>query len=197
MLKKFMSILKINYEVSASIERIDKDKIILKNGKELPYRMTMLIPPFTGAEVMLNSQELVDNKGFVEVNEGYQHLRYKNVFAAGLSVKVNAPKASIPAAVPYGVPKTGYPSDMMAKIAAVNIANIIKGNDKFVRKSFGKIPGICIMDAGYKEVYIFTNRLFRPRQFEIMMPNPINDWGKILLEKYMIWKNKRGYSHLP
>jgi len=197
MLKKFMSMLNIKYETNASIEKIEKEKITLKGGKELPYKMAMLIPPFIGSEVMMNSQKLVDDNGFVPVNEGYQHERFKNIYAAGLSVKVNAPRESICAAVPYGVPKTGYPSDIMAKIAAENIVNDIKGNGKFVKKSFGQIPGICVMDAGHKEVYILTNHLFKPRQFELMVPNPLNDWGKVLLEKYMIWKNKKGYAHLP
>ena len=197
MLKKFMSMFEIDYKVSASIEKIEKEAITLADGTVLPYKMAMLIPPFVGADVMLNSPELVDDKGFVPVTDAYRHETYENVYAAGLSVTVKAPKTSSCASVPYGVPKTGYPTDTMAKVAARNIAHAIKGTGKVINKPFGKMPGICVMDAGYKEVYILTNDLFKPRKFELMLPNPVSDWGKILLEKYMLWKNRKGYAHLP
>ncbi len=195
MVETFMKMYNINYITNAAIERIEKDRIVLKDGKELPYRMSMLIPPFVGADVMQNSPEITDAKGFVETNDGYQHIKYKNVYAAGLAVQVKAPFGQCE--TPFGVPKTGYPSDVMGKIAAYNILQDIKGTGKFRSKPFGKIPGICVMDAGHKEVYIFTNHLFKPRQFQLMLPNILSDFGKVLVEKYMIWKNKRGLSYLP
>jgi sulfide:quinone oxidoreductase len=195
MVETFMKMQGIKWVTEAAIETIAKDKIILKNGTELPYKMTMLIPPFVGIEAMRNSPELVDERGFVVCNEGYQHIKYKNVYSAGLAVEVLAPFKNC--AIPFGVPKTGYPSDVMGKIVAQNITNAIKGNGKFVTEPFGKIPGLCIMDAGNKEVFIFANHLFKPRQFEIMLPNLLGDFGKVLLEKYMIVKNKRGLSYLP
>ncbi|GAA4834708.1 NAD(P)/FAD-dependent oxidoreductase [Algivirga pacifica] len=195
MLSSFMKMFNINFVTDASIEKIEKDKITLKNGKVLPYKMAMLMPPFTGADAMLNSPELIDDKGFVETNDGYQHIKYKNVFAAGLAVQVKAPFKC--ESTPFGVPKTGYPSDVTGKIAAQNIANMINGKDKFVEKGFGDIPAMCVMDAGNKEVYIFANKFFRPRQFAIMVPNVLNDVGKVFLEKYMIYKNKKGLSFLP
>jgi sulfide:quinone oxidoreductase len=53
------------------------------------------------------------------------------------------------------------------------------------------------MDAGKKEVWIISDHLFKPRNFAIMVPNVIYDFMKLSLEKYFLWKMKRGYSFLP
>ena len=195
MLKMFMKMYNIEWITDASIEKIETDRIVLKNGEELPYKMSMLMPPFEGADVMKASPKLVDQKGFVETKPSYQHVKYDNVFAAGLAVQVKVPFKI--KNTPFGVPKTGYPSDVTGKIVAKNIARLIKGKSELYEKEWGKIPALCIMDAGHKEVYLFANHLFKPRQFAIMMPNIFNDFGKILLEKYFIWKNKRGLAWLP
>jgi sulfide:quinone oxidoreductase len=195
MLKTFMKMYNINYRTNAKIDRIEKDRIIMSEGEELPYSMSMLIPPFEGAGVMKNSHDLVDEKGFVECFDTYQSIKYENVFVAGLAVKVKSPFANTK--VNFGVPKTGYPSDVQGKIVAHNLVEKIIGGKNFKEKAFGKIPGICIMDAGHKEVWILTDHLFKPRKFEIMIPNVIINVGKILLEKYMIFKNRHGLSYLP
>lgn len=172
------------------------DKYLRKRGVRKQVDITWVTPePFLGAEVMKNSPDLVDEKGFVVTNDGYQHIKYKNVYAAGLAVEVITPFKKC--AAPFGVPKTGFPSDVMGKIVAENIRNDIKGTGKFKTMPFGKIPGICIMDAGKKEVWILTNHLFKPRQFELMIPNVFYNFGKLILEKYMLWKNKKGLVQLP
>lgn len=195
MLKVFMKLYKIKWIVDASIEKIETDKIVLKSGEELPYKLAMLMPPFEGADVMMASPKLVDEKGFVETTGTYQHMKYKNVFAAGLAVKVAAPFKI--EKTPFGVPKTGYPSDVTGKIVADNILKLVRGKGKLIDKAWGKIPALCIMDAGRKEVYLVANHLFKPRQFAIILPNIFNDFGKVLLEKYFLWKNKHGYSWMP
>jgi sulfide:quinone oxidoreductase len=141
------------------------------------------------------SPGLCDDKGFIPCTDGYQHAEFPNIFAAGLAVQVKAPFSNLK--TPFGVPKTGFPTDVQGKIVANNIAHRITGRGKIKQHAFGKIPGICIMDAGSKEVWILTNHLFKPRQFEIMIPNVIYNFGKRLLEKYMLYKNQLGWSFLP
>ena len=53
------------------------------------------------------------------------------------------------------------------------------------------------MDARKKEVIIFSNTLFKPRKFALMIPNVFYDVFKVLLEKYFLWKLRNGLSYLP
>ena len=196
MLKLFMKMYKIHWIVDASIEKIEDNKLILKNGDVLPYKMAMLMPPFEGADVMKASPlNLLMPKGLLRPTGTYQHIKYPNVFAAGLAVQVKPPFEI--KKTPFGVPKTGYPSDVTGKIVAENITRLIAGKTKLKDKEWGRIPALCVMDAGHKEVYLVANHLFRPRQFAIMLPNVFNDLGKVFLEKYFLWKNKRGLAWLP
>lgn len=196
MLKAFMKMFNIHYITNVGITEVTPDEVVLTNGTRLPSRFTMLMPPFTGVDLVRNSPELEPAKnGFIDVLPSYRHKKFSNVWVAGLSV--NVPPPFKPGKIPFAVPKTGYPSDETGKIVAENIVRKTNGNQKLKEKPWGKIPALCIMDAGKKEVIIFSNHLFRPRTFAIMLPNIFYDFGKILLEKYFLWKTKNGYTHLP
>lgn len=194
MLETFMKLYNIRFYTNASIERIEKDRIVMQDGTELPYKMAMVMPPFVGTEAMAHSPKLVDEKGFVVCNEGYQHVTYKNVYGVGLAVEVKAPFKCV---VPFGVPKTGFPTEVSAKIAVENLVADIKGLNTFKKRDWGKIPAVCVMDAGHKEVIILGDHLFKPRRFAMMVPNIFNDWTKLLIEKYFLFKFRHGLAMLP
>ena len=99
--------------------------------------------------------------------------------------------------MPFASPKTGYPSDETGKIVAENIIRVTEGKTKLKEKAWGRIPGLCVMDAGKKEVLLLSTSLFKPRTFAIMIPNVIYDINKVILEKYFLWKSRNGYSYLP
>lgn len=196
MLKAFMKMFHIHYRTEVAIDEVTDKEVVLSTGERIASRFTMLMPPFIGVDLIRNSPALeAQPNGFIEALPSYQHPKYSNIWIAGLTVNVKPPFQA--GEVPFTVPKTGYPSDETGKIVARNITRVVRGRKDLIEKPWGKIPGLCIMDAGRKEVLIFSNHLFKPRAFAIMIPNIFNDLGKVLLEKYFLWKMRHGYSRLP
>lgn len=196
MLKKFMEMFHIHYRTNVGIKEVTKDSVILSNNEEIKSKFTMLMPPFIGVDFIANSPKLESPaNNFITVLPNYRHEKIENIWAAGLAVNVIPPFQQ--GDVPFSVPKTGYPSDVTGKIVANNIVKTIKGETNLEEKPWGKITGLCIMDAGKKEVIIVSNTLFKPRVFALMLPNVIYDINKVILEKYFLWKLRNGYSFLP
>lgn len=196
MLETFMKMFNIHFHTEVGVEKMDKDQVYLTDGTTLPYKFSMMMPPFVGVDFVTNSPELqATAAGYIPVGEDYRHPNYPNIWAAGIAVDVKLPFK--PGKVPFGSPKTGFPSDETGKIVAENIVRVENGKTKLKRKAWGKIPGLCVMDAGKKEVWIISNHLFKPRSFAIMVPNVLYDFGKVLFEKYFLWKTRHGYSYLP
>jgi len=196
MLKTFMKMFNIHYRTEVGVKEVFKDKVVLSTDEEIQSRFTMLMPPFVGVDFVANSPSLQPTKvGYLPVGDDYRHVSIPNVWAAGIAVDVKLPFK--PDKIPFSGPKTGYPSDETGKIVAENIVRISKGETILKQKAWGKIPGICVMDAGKKEVIIISDNLFKPRNFAIMIPNVLFDFSKILFEKYFLWKTKNGYSMLP
>lgn len=196
MLKSFMKMFNIHYRTEVGIKEVHPDKVLLSTDEEIPAKFTMLMPPFIGVDFVMNSPSLkATQNGYIPVTEAYRHVELPNVWAAGIAVDVKAPFEC--GKIPFSSPKTGYPSDETGKIVAENIIRTQKGKTKLKKKAWGKIPGICVMDAGKKEVIILSDHLFKPRNFSIMIPNVFYDFSKVLFEKYFLWKTRNGYSNLP
>jgi sulfide:quinone oxidoreductase len=165
----------------------------LSDGRTLPFRYAMVVPPFVGAEVV-KASGLGNAKGFVEVKDTYQTLSYPNVYAVGVATAVNAPWQSANA---VGVPKTGFPAETMARVAAQNIGSQVRGEQPSKEEDFGDIPAVCIMDAGNNGVLILADRMLPPRKHGVMIPGPQSHAAKLAFEKYFLWKARHGYARLP
>jgi len=196
MLKAFMKMFHIHYRTQVGVKEVRSQEVVLSTDEVLPSQFTMLMPPFIGVDFVTNSPELhATPTGYINVGDDYRHIDYANIWAAGIAVNVVLPFTS--KKIPYASPKTGYPSDETGKIVAENIIRVAQGRTDLKKKAWGKIMGLCIMDCGKKEVIIFSDHLFKPRNFALMIPNVIYDFNKVILEKYFIWKSKHGYSYLP
>jgi sulfide:quinone oxidoreductase len=176
-----------------AMDEVAPGEIRLADGRTLPFKYAMVVPPFVGADVVKFSG-LGNPKGFIEVRDTYQTLSHPNVYAVGVATAVSAPWQSANA---VGVPKTGFPAETMARVAARNIASQIRGDEPSEEENFGDIPAVCIMDAGNNGVVILADRMLPPRKRGVMIPGPQSHAAKLAFEKYFLWKARHGYVRLP
>ena len=130
----------------------------------------------------------------MKVRDTYQTETYDDVYAVGIAAAVDVPWQT-PVAV--GIPKTGFPTERMAHVAARNIAAQIRGEQPTAHEAFGDIPAVCVMDAGNNGVIILADKMLPPRKHGVLIPGPQSHAMKIAFEKYFMWKARHGYVNLP
>lgn len=178
----FFNFFNIDSRFSAEVDEVRDDSVVLATGEVLPSKYTFVMPRFFGVDAVQNSPNLSNKSGWIEVNDGYQHLTYPNVYAAGVAVHI-APPEETPVAC--GVPKTGYPSEEMAKVVAHNIYTEIYGGER-EELPYGDIPAICIMDAGNMGMMILGDKMLPKRRFATIIPGLQAHWAKLAFEKYFM-----------
>lgn len=179
---------------NTALTEVAPGKLHRAEGEPLDFAYSVIIPPFRGQEVVRATPGLADDNGFVTVEETYQSTAYPDVYAVGVAAAVTVPWTT---AVPVGVPKTGFPTEIQAHTAATNIAAQIRGEPPTKRKSFSDIPAVCVMDAGNNGVMILADKMLPPRKLAVLIPGPQAHGAKLLFEKYFLWKARHGYVRLP
>jgi NADH dehydrogenase FAD-containing subunit len=177
-----------------AFEEVTPDQIKLTDGTAVPFRYAMVVPPFLGQDVIRATPGLSDDKGYIPVQDTYQSKAYPQIYAAGIAAQVPVPWQT---AVPIGIPKTGFPTESMAKVAARNITAAIKGEPPASHKDFGDMAAVCMMDAGANGVMILADHMLPPRKAAVMIPGPQVHAMKVAFEKYYLWKSRHGYVRLP
>jgi sulfide:quinone oxidoreductase len=174
--------------VSQAIEEVTSGEIKLKDGTKIPFKLAMIAPPFKGVSAVAT---LGNPRGFIPVDKNYRHTKHKNIFAIGVAMAIAPPEAT---SVPTGVPKTGYMTVKMAKIAAETIASDITGKKPPLADDIGVV---CLMDMGNTAAIMKAYPVLPPRQSSYMKKAIWVKWMKIGFEKYFLWKMKNGVSNLP
>jgi sulfide:quinone oxidoreductase len=185
---------RIEAVTGVAMESVDDGAVRLSDGRQIPFSYAMIVPPFAGQELVRSVDGLADDNGFVRVRPTYQSEKYDDLYAVGVAAAVDVPWQS---AIPVGVPKTGFPTEQQAHVAARNIAAQVRGDPPTERKEFGDIPAVCVMDAGNNGVIILADRMLPPRKHGVLIPGPQAHLMKLAFEKYFLWKSRHGYVQLP
>ncbi len=173
---------------NAAIDHVEDGAMHLANGETLPFAFSMIVPPFSGVDAIRQSEGLGNAAGFVPITSEYRHPDFPEIFAAGVDVAIAPPTQTL---VPIGVPKTGYMSEHMAKVAAQNIAADLLGGD---HRSIpiDELGVVCILDGGNTGLMIKTDRVFGGGEHTHMMGGPQAHWAKVAFEKIFISARKHG-----
>jgi sulfide:quinone oxidoreductase len=188
MTEQFFKMLGIQAELNAKVREITQDEIRLEDGRKLPFTYSMLAPAFRGVPAVRAAKDITNQGGWVKTDGYYRTEPYSEVYAAGVAVALNPP-AETP--VPCGVPKTGYLSEEMAKVAAHNIVADIQGHHK-VALPPGSIDAKCVLDAGNMGIIMSADHFLEPREHTWLIPGPEAHWAKLAFEKYFLTTRKRG-----
>ncbi len=194
LLSSFLKRESITPVMDTAMDHVDEGRLVLAGGKTIDFRYAMIVPPFVGQDVIKATSEIADAKGYVKVRDTYQTVTRDEVYAVGIAVAVDAPWQT---STPVGVPKTGFPAERMAHVAASNIAAQIRGEKPATRKPFGDIPAVCVLDAGNNGVIMLADKMLPPRKHGVLIPGPQAHAMKLGFEKYFLWKARHGYVNLP
>jgi sulfide:quinone oxidoreductase len=104
---------------NTAIKEVQPGKMLLADGQEVPFRYSMMIPPFAGVDAVAGTTGLCNSKGFVNIDACQANPQYRNISAVGVCVAI-PPVEQTP--VPTGAPKTGYMIESMVSAAVHNIS---------------------------------------------------------------------------
>ncbi|MFT4049501.1 MAG: FAD/NAD(P)-binding oxidoreductase [Solirubrobacterales bacterium] len=190
---RFLNRLDIEGIPNTEISRVTQDTFELASGRELPFKYAMIVPPFTGVDVVAATPGLTNPMGFVPVDEHFRHPEHPEVYAAGVAIAIAPPE---PTPVPAGVPKTGQMTETMAKVAARNIAAELNAG-KGEALPLDELSAICVLDGGNNGVIFKAENVLargengvRPKAHT--MAGPQAHWAKLAFERVFLESRKRG-----
>jgi len=174
----------IKYHPKYKLVSVDNDKkeIVFENGEnseKYNFDLLLIVPPHKAPDVV-SLAGLLGESGWIPVNPQTLETKHPGVFAIGdiTSIKLTNGKM---------LPKAGVFAHFEAEVVATRIADDILG--KSPRKKFTGF-GSCFLEIGGGMAgFAFGNFYARPDPKVIMFPpSKLGHWGKILFEKWWLWK---------
>jgi sulfide:quinone oxidoreductase len=187
----------IKWIVNAKVDKVDTDKVHvseldddgkLKKTHDLPFRFAMMIPAFRGIAAVRGIEGLSNPRGFIIVDKHQRNPKFSNIFGVGVCIAI-APLEST--AVPVGVPKTGYMIESMVSAAALNIGQLVRGQEATHEATWN---AICLADFGDSGIAFVAMPQNPPRNVNWAASGRWVHVAKVAFEKYFLHKVRAGLT---
>ena len=171
----------ITYHPSHQIQSVNlaTKELIFNNGISVSYDLLIYIPTHQAPEVIRNSQ-LVNESGWIPVDRHTLETKFHSVYAIG-DITV------IPLKLGKPLPMAGVFAHGQAEVIAKNITHAWTGKGQTT--SFNGY-GECFIETGDGKAGFGKGNFYAEPTPQIKMYSPSFIWhvGKILFEKWWLWK---------
>jgi sulfide:quinone oxidoreductase len=156
-----------------------KKQIDFEKGDQVGFDLLMGVPVHKSAAVVRETKELSDQSGWVPVDKGTMRTRYDDVFAIGDVTAIKLPSGMM-------LPKAGVFAHYQAEVVTHNIVADIQGGSK--TEFDGR--GYCFLETGHGKAGFASGNFYSAPTTTVKLRSPsrIWHWGKILFEKYWMWR---------
>ncbi|MFQ5835103.1 MAG: NAD(P)/FAD-dependent oxidoreductase [bacterium] len=159
---------------------IDPEKKEVHFGdKKENFDLLVYVPPHKIPKV-LEKTDLVNETGWVGVNPRTLETKFQGVFSLGDAVNIKLPSG-------LALPKAGVFAHGEAEVVAKNI--VAQVNEEQPKHEFGG-KGSCFLEIGYGKAAYAKGNFYQEPEAQVKMwgPGGIWHWGKILFEKWWLWR---------
>lgn len=171
----------IAYHPQHQVVRVDAAKrhIVFENGAEAEFDLLAYVPPHRAPRVVRDAG-LVGESGWVPVDRHSLETQFAGVYAIGDVV-------AIPLQMGKPLPKAGVFAHGEAEVVANNIARAITGRGEAERFSG---DGACFIETGAGKAGFGSGNFYAvpAPQITLRQVGRRWHWGKLLFEKYWLWR---------
>lgn len=171
--------IKFNPEVQLLSVDSNTKKLVFENNKEESFDLLIYIPPHQGPEVIKESG-IGNEMGWISVDKKTLKTKYENVFAIG-------DIAAITLVSGKPLSKAGVFAHFEAKVVVENIISEMKG--LLAKKEYDG-HAFCFLELGFGKAGFAGGNFYAEPAPVVKLKHPGYHWhwGKILFEKYWLWK---------
>jgi len=180
-IKKILEQRNIGFHSTVKAVSIDakKKRIVFEKGEEAGFDLLLGVPMHRSAAVVRETKELIDQSGWVPVDKGTLKTHYDDLYAIGDIAAIKLPSGMM-------LPKAGVFAHYEAEVVAHNIVADIEGGSK--TEFDGR--GYCFLETGYGKAGFASGNFYTAPTTTVKLRSPSRIWhlGKILFEKYWMWR---------
>jgi len=169
----------IAYFPGHQVIKVEGKTLHFPEGATAAFDLLLYVPPHR-APAVVKEAGLCAESGWVGVDRGTLETKFPNVYAIG-------DVTSIPLKMGRPLPKAGVFAHGQAEVVAKNIARAWSGQGEAARFDG---HGMCFVEIGGGMAGMGSGNFYAEPlpEMRLRFPNPLWHMGKILYEKYWLWR---------